>query len=185
MGDIVDRIRPEPINAVQIRKKDEDNAIASKIIKKGVNSNFYINIIGKYDLYWSWETLYKVCSQVGQGVIYSIFKELLNYLQVVKPLGYEKKATTTFAEVKQLVQRLQFTVTEYRTIRDSITLVIAFDSLHDDFEMITTLFLHSGDKNLKEIQQIVTSTKVANMAKWTTSQIADQAMMARKRIDSR
>ena len=183
--DVVDGTRPEPTTAAQTKKKDKDNAVASKIIKQGVNSDLYTNIIGERDPHRSWETLQKVCSQVGQGVVYSILKELLNYPRVVKPLGYEKKATTILAEVKQLVQRLQSAVTEHYTIWDSITLVIVLDSLQDDFEMTTAPLLHSGDKDLEEIQQIVTSTEAAKMAKQATGQIADLAMMAKKRTDSR
>ena len=81
------------------------------------------------------------------------------------------------------MQRFQFAVTEYWTICDSITLVVALDSLHDDFEMTTAPLLHSGDKDLKEIQQIVTSTKAANMAKRATGQTADLAMIGKKRSD--
>ena len=88
--------------------------------------------------------------------------------------------------MKQLVQRLQSAVTEHRTIWDSIILVVALDSLHDDFEMTTAPLLHSGDKDLEEIQQIVTSTEAANMAKRATGQTADLAMMTkRKATDSR
>lgn len=179
--DVVDDTRPEPTTAAQTRKKDKDNAIATKIIKQGVSSDLYINIIGERDPHRSWETLRRVCSQVGQGVVYSILKELLNYPRVAKPLGYEKKATAIFAEVKQLVQRLQAAVTEHRTIWDSITLVVALDSLHDDFEMTTAPLLHSGDKDLEEIQLIVTSTEAANLAKRATGGTADLAMMAKKK----
>ena len=63
---------------------------------------------------------------------------------------------------------------------NSITHVIALDSLHDDFEMTTALLLYSGDKDLKEIQQIVTSTKAANMAKRATGQTADQQWWQRE-----
>lgn len=45
--DVVDNSKLEPTTAVQIRKKDKNNAIATKIIKQGVNSNLYINVIGK------------------------------------------------------------------------------------------------------------------------------------------
>ena len=179
--DVVDGSRAEPTTAPQIRKKDKDNAIATKIIKQGVSTDLYINIIGERNPQRSWETLRQVCSQVWQGVVYSILKELLNYPRVAKPLGYEKKATTIFAEVKQLVQRLQSAVTEERTIWESITLVVALDSLHDDFEMTTAPLLHSGDKDLKEIQQIVTSTEAANLAKRAVRATTDLAMMAKKK----
>lgn len=147
--DVVDGTRPEPTIAAQTKKKDKDNAIATKIIKQGVNSDLYTKIIGERDPHQSWETLRWVCSHVGRGVIYSILKELLNYPPVAKPLGYKKTATTIFAEVKQLVQRLQSAVTEHVTIWDSITLVVALDSLYDDFEMTTAPLLHSATKILK------------------------------------
>lgn len=96
----MDKTRPEPLNAVQTMKKDKDNAITSKIIKQEVNSDFYTNIIGERDPYLSLKTLQTVYSQVGQSVVYLIFKELFNYPRIVKPLGYEKKAITIFAEAK-------------------------------------------------------------------------------------
>lgn len=103
----------------------------------------------------------------------------------MKLLGYEKKAIIIFAEVKQLVQYFQSAITEYCTIWNSITLVVALNSLHDDFEITIVPLLHSGNKDLKKIQQIITSTKVANMAKQATSQITDLTMMAKKKTDSR
>lgn len=48
--DVIDSTRPEPTTAAQMKKKDKNNTIASKIIKQGVNSNFYTNIIGECDL---------------------------------------------------------------------------------------------------------------------------------------
>ena len=85
--------------------------------------------------------------------------------------------------MKQLIQCLQSAITKHRTIWDSIILVVAFDSLYDDFEMTTAPLLHSGDKDLEEIQQIVISTKIANLAKQVTGQTADVAMIAKKRSD--
>ena len=179
--DVVDGLRAEPTTAVQTRKKEKDNAIASKIIKQGVSADLYINIIGEKNPQRSWETLRRVCSQVGQGVVYSILKELLNYPRVAKPLGYEKKATTIFAKVKQLVQRLQSAVTEQRTIWESITLVVALDSPHDNFEMTTAPLLYSGNKDLEEIQKIVMSTEAANLAKRAVGATTNLARMAKKK----
>ena len=51
--------------------------------------------------------------------------------------------------------------------------------------MTTAPLFHSGNKDLKKIQQIVTSTKVANMAKQTTGQTADLAMITKKRLNGR
>ena len=51
--------------------------------------------------------------------------------------------------------------------------------------MIITPLLHSGDKNLKEIQQIVTSTKAANLAKRAFGATIDLAMMAKKKYSDK
>ena len=58
---------------------------------------------------------------------------------------------------------------------------MVLDSLHDDFKMTTALLLHSNDKDLEEIQQIVTSTEVANLAKRAVGAIADLALIAKKK----
>ena len=60
--DVVDRSKPDLTTAAQMKKKDNSNAISLKIIKQGVNSDLYTNIIGKHDPHQSWEALQKVCS---------------------------------------------------------------------------------------------------------------------------
>ena len=87
--------------------------------------------------------------------------------------------------MKQFVQRLQSAVTEQRTIWDSITLVVALDSLHNDFKITTAPLLHSGNKDIKEIQQIVTSTEEANLAKRVVEVIADLTMIIKKKQPKR
>ena len=79
----------------------------------------------------------------------------------------------------QLVQRLQLAVTEQRTIWESITLVVTLDSLHDNFEMITAHLLHSDDKDLEEIEQMVISTKAANLAKRAVGAKTNLALIAK------
>lgn len=49
--DVVDESCTDPTIAAQTKKKEKNNAITSKIIKQGVNSDLYINIIGEQDLY--------------------------------------------------------------------------------------------------------------------------------------
>ena len=53
--------------------------------------------------------------------------------------------------------------------------------LHDDFEMTTAPLVHFGNKDLKEIQRIVTSTEAANLAKQAVRARADLAMMAKNK----
>lgn len=43
--DVIDGTKAEPTNVVQTRKKEKTNAVAFKIIKQGVNSDLYVNII--------------------------------------------------------------------------------------------------------------------------------------------
>lgn len=105
----------------------------------------------------------------------------MNYSRIAKPFRYKKKATTIFAEVKHLVQRLQGAVIEYKTIWDSITLVVALDLLFNNFEMTIAPLFYLNNKDLEEIQLIVTSTKVANLAKQTTGVTRDLAIIVRKK----
>lgn len=59
--------------------------------------------------------------------------------------------------------------------------MVAFDSLHNDFEMIMAFFFYSGDKDLKKIQQRIISTEVENLAKQAVEAIANLIMMAQKK----
>ena len=51
--------------------------------------------------------------------------------------------------------------------------------------MTTASLLHSNDKYLEEIQQIVTSTKATNLAKQTVRATADLALIAKKKQPER
>ena len=48
--DIVNGSRADLTITAQTKKKEKDNAVASKIIKKGINGDLYINIIGERNL---------------------------------------------------------------------------------------------------------------------------------------
>lgn len=100
----------------------------------------------------------------------------------MKPLGYEKKAFNFFEEIYQLVQYFQSAVTEHCTIYNIIIFVVALNFLYNDFEMTTSFIFYSSNKELEEIQQIVTFIEVVNMEKRTTGQIANLAIIAKKKI---
>lgn len=59
-------------------------------------------------------------------------------------------------------------VTKYRIIWDSIILIVAIDLLHNNFKMTITLLLHSSNKDIEKIQQIVIFTKTTNMIRQIT-----------------
>lgn len=72
-------------------------------------------------------------------------------------------------------------VREHRIIEENITLVIALNFLHDDFEMTIALLLHLSNQDLEEIQLIVIFTKVANLVKQTIGITKNLAIMTRKK----
>lgn len=84
-----------------------------------------------------------------------------------------------FADVRFLVKRLRSAITPNRDIWDSIAIVVALDSLHDDFETITTSMLERGDKTIEEIQQILASAEAKFISKRATEITADLAMISR------
>lgn len=170
---------PQNATAKAIEDRAKSTAKALKIIKKGVHPDLYPNIIDKRDPKATWETLERVGSQVGQGVVYALLKEIPNYPRKNKPKGYEKRATTIFGEVSTLVDRLQNAVSDNRTIWESIKIVVAADALHDDFDHVVRPILHAGDKTLEQIQQIVTSTEQTNLADRATGVTSEAAMMFR------
>lgn len=170
---------PQNATAKAIEDRVKSTAKALKIIKKGVHPDLYPNIINKKDPKATWETLERVSSQVGQEVVYALLKEILNYPRKNKPKRYNKRATTIFGEVSTLVDRLQNAVSDNRMIWKSIKIVVAADSLHDDFDHVVRPILHVGDKTLEQIQQIVTSTEQVNLADRATSVTSEAAMMFR------
>ena len=60
-------------------------------------------------------------------------------------------------------------------------MVVTFNSLYDNFEMRIAHLFYFGNKNLKEIQQIVTSTEVANLAKRAVRTTINFVMIAKKK----
>ena len=80
---------------------------------------------------------------------------------------------------------MQLAVTKQRTIWENIILIIALDSLHNNFEMTTAFPLYSDDKNLEDIQEIVKSSKVANLVKCIVKVIMDLTLLAKKKQSKR
>lgn len=172
--------RPEPAPFWEQRSKENRMAVgtATRIIKEGVSDDIFNNIIDITDTREMWEKLRTACSQVGQGVVYSILQELLNYRNT-KPKGFEKSVMSIFADVCFLVKRLRSAITPNRDIWDSIAIIVALDSLHDDFETTTTSMLERGDKTIEEIQQILASAEAKFISKRATGVTADLAMSSR------
>lgn len=73
--------------------------ITTQIIKEGVSNDIFNNIIDIIDPQEMWEKLRTACSQVGQGFVYSILQELLNYPRINKSKGFAKPVMSIFADV--------------------------------------------------------------------------------------
>lgn len=161
--------REDPIALREREKKIKENQMAigtaTRIIKEGVSNDIFNNIIDVTDPQEMWQKLRTAYSQVGQGLVYSIFQELLNYPRNNKPKGFEKPVMSVFANVRFLIKRLRAAITPERDIWDSIAIVVALDSLHDDFEATTASMLERGDKTIEEIQQILALTEAKLVSK--------------------
>lgn len=164
-------------------KRKEDRmaiGIATEIIQGGVSDDLFNNIIDENDLQRIWEKLRAVCSQIGTGVVYSILQELFTYPKINKPKGFDKLVTSVFSEVRVLVKWLRAAVTPNRDIWDSIAIVVATDSLHEDFEhVISGLLGQGGEKSINKIQSILASSEAKFLSKRAVGTTAELAYMSK------
>ncbi len=145
--------------------------IAQQIITKSVSGQIAFNIIDLEDPKEMWDKLKSICTEIGQGVVYLILQELLNYPRINKPKGYYKPIMQIFAEVRYLFKRLQITMTPGRDLWDTIAIVIALDTLNDDFDRTTASLLESDDKTIDQIQRILQSKEAKNISKRITGAV--------------
>lgn len=104
-----------------------------------MNNNIFNNNIDIDKLQAMWAKLQSVCSHIGQGVMYLIFQKLFDYTKITKPKGYDKTITSVFANVRILTKHHKAALILNRIIYNAI--VIAFDSIYDDFEPKRPAFL--------------------------------------------
>ncbi len=154
--------------------------IATEIIQGGVSDNLFNNIINKDDPKVMWEKFTAVCSHFGPGVVYLIFQELSTYPKINRPKEFEKPVTSIFAEVRFLVKQLRAAVTPNEDIWDSIAIVVATESMHEDFEHVTSGLLgQGGEKSIDEIQSILSSAEAKFVSKRAVGVTADLTQMSR------
>lgn len=175
--------RPEQQNPHLFTKEVKEDrmaiGIAQRIIIKGVSDQISFNIMDLEDPREMWNKLRSICSEIGQGVVYSILQELFNYPKINKPKGYDKPVMQIFAEVRYLCKRLRTAMTPGRDPWDTIAIVIALDTLHDDFDSTTASLLEAGDKSIDQIQSILQRREAKNISKRSTGAVGDVAMAFR------
>ena len=125
------------------------------------------------------ERLRNICTEVGQGVVYSILQELLHYPAANKPKKYEKPVVEIFAKVQYLCKRLKAAMTEGRDQLKTMAIVIALDTLHDDYDTTTASMLETGNKSIDEIFAIIQSKEAKFRSKRATENMGDVAMTIR------
>lgn len=153
--------------------------IARRIIVEGVNNQIDFNIMDLEDLKDMWTKLKSICTEVGQGVVYSILQELLNYPKINKPKGYDKPVMQIFAKIRYLCELLRTAMTPNRDLWDTIAIVVAFDTLHEDFDTTAASLMETGDKTIDEIQSILQSKEAKNISKRATGGTSELAMAFR------
>lgn len=84
-----------------------------------------------------------------------------------------------FTEVRYLCKRLRIAMTPGRDFWDTIAIVIALDTLHNDFDTTTASLLEMGDKTIDQIQSNLQLKKAKNISKRTTDAVGDLAMAFR------
>lgn len=123
-----------------------------------------------------WTKLKTICSEVDQGVVYSIFQKFLHYPRINKPKRYNKSVKQIFAKVKYLYKHLQTTITLNCDLWDIIAIVIVLNSLHNNFDITIISLLETKDKSIDKIQSILQSKKAKNISKRTTKGTKKLAM---------
>lgn len=152
--------------------------ITQKIIWESVSNQVAFNIMDLKDPKEMWDKLISICTEVGQGVVYSILQELLHYPKINKLKGYKKPVMQIFAKVRYLCKRLWTAMTPRRDFWDSIAIVIALDFLHKDLDTTTTSLLETGDEMIDQIQSILQSKEARNISKRATGEGIDNLAMA-------
>lgn len=175
--------RPERQNpSLWAKEVQEDRMavrIARRIITEGVSDQIAFNIMDLEDPKEMWDKLKSICSEISLGDFYLILQELLNYPEINKPKGYDKPVMQIFSEVRYLCKRLQTAMTPGRDLWDTIAIVIALDSLHDDYDTTTASLPETGDKTIDEIQSILQFKEAKIIHKRTTGPVGDLAMTSR------
>ncbi len=103
-------LRPEQQNPALLTKKVKEDriavGIAQQIITEDVSNEIAFNIIDFEEPKEMLDKFKSICTKIGQGVIYSIIQELLNYPGINKPKGYNEPVMQIFSKSTLPIQAL-------------------------------------------------------------------------------
>lgn len=121
-----------------------------------------------------------MCSQVKSEVVYAILQELLTYSKINKPKGFDKSVMSHFFKVRVLVKQLRVAVMLNRDIWDNITIVVATDIQHKEFDHVTSELLgQRGEKIVTKIQSLLSSAIAKFLNKRAIGVMAELAHMSK------
>lgn len=84
-----------------------------------------------------------------------------------------------FAKLKYLCKCLQTAMMPNQDLWDIIAIVIVLNSLHNNFDTITTSLLKTGNKSILKIQNILQSKEAKNINKYTIRETIELVMVFR------
>ena len=147
---------PQRTQAVMEKAK----GTALRIILESIDDNLFRTIEGIDEIAEIWDKLRTTCSQVGQGVVYTILNELFGYAAANKAKGYTKSVNAIFGDVGSLIKRLKSAVQEDRDIWDDIHIVIALGALAPEYDINKAHITTSKEIQVREVQQYLASEEV-------------------------
>lgn len=147
--------------------------IARQIILEDVSDQLAFNIMNLKDPKKMWDILKNIWSEIRHGMVYFILQELLNYSRINKPKGYNKFVMQIFVEVQYFCKRLKTPMILGWNCWDNIAIVIALDSLYDNFNMTMASLLKIENRTVNQIQSIIQLKKAKNISKHITKAIKD------------
>lgn len=178
---LISKESQEPITNLSLFGKEaKENrmtiGITQRIMKESISDQIRVNIMNLGDPKEMWNRLKAVCLEIGQEVVYLILQELLNYFATNKPKEFDKPVVEIFAKVRYLCKQLKAATIEGRDSIKTIAIVIALDTLHNDFDTTTVSMLEMGNKSIDEIFTIIQQKEIKLKSKGVTGNIDDAVL---------
>lgn len=129
--------------------------------------------------------LKSICGKFGYGIVYLIFQELFHYFWINEPKRYYKPVLQIFIKVKYLCKYLQMAITLNWDLCNIIAMVIAHDSLYNNFDTMTLSLLESKNKLIDKIQSILQFKEAKNISKYTIREIGKLGLVFKNNNSSK
>jgi len=126
-----------------------------------------------------WDRLQKVCTQIGQGVIYAGLRQLLLHPTTSKAEGHEKSVNVRVSEIRSLIYRIKAAVEEDRDVWDDIALITLLEGIPEEYDAKKESLLNQMAVTMEDAQQILASEEVRIKADRQTGFKPDKILVIR------